>query len=382
MEENINKTWECPKCHSTGNTGRFCTKCGTEKTIVENIEKKEVKKSKAAKVIETIIAIAMIIFFSISLVLVLCPMMTIYDSAKGISDRINFYYFFYTVWANLKISNNTIDVIRAIVSTIAFIAGVGGVYFFAISGLVDSIKVVKTHKDPKYTKSMMGVIGAMFSYYSIIVMLYTEYYSSDGYYVSNSDGSAIALFIMLMIGLLVALMARSLVFAIIDKKPFKIASTIIKFVSIIFIISAVTVSAHLGMTYANNSTSNYFKETLTFFNWAASFLGAGSIAPGITTLIGAITTALALASGIGSLCFSYGSLIDDKRDKKASILSIVFCGLLFITIAMSTATFFLVDVATSYKFVPYEIPTAIILSLLGIIGIVVASSLEKEKKVN
>ncbi len=382
MEEN-NNTWVCPKCHSSGNAGRFCTKCGTENTIEEKLnEKKENKKSKAGKVIETIVAIAMVVFFSFSLVLVLSPMMTMYDSAKGVNDSVDFYYFFYTVWANLKVDGNAINILYAIVSTIVFIAGLGAVYFFAITGLIDSIKVIKTHKDPKYTKSMMGVICAMFSYYSIISMLYTENINRDGYRVNNSNGSAIALFIMLLVMLLVALMARSLVFAIIDKKPFKIAATIIKFVSIIFIISAVEVSTHSGMTYANNSTLNYFKETLTFVNWSVVFFKTGSTSPGITALIGAATIALALAAGICALCLSYGSLMDDKHDKKASILTAVFCGLLFVAITMSTATFFLADISSTSVFVPYELPTAIILSLLGIIGITVASALEKEKKVN
>jgi|GEM_PF-6393710 len=385
MEDKAIETWECPHCHATGNSARFCAKCGAEKPVQEpKAEDKVAKKEKSRRVIETIVAVAMILFFSISLVLVLSPMVQIYDNSVyssgshyGTTYSIYFYYFFYTQWVNLKADSNAIEIIKAVISTIAFVGAVGLTYFFGIKGLIDSIKVIKNHKEPKYTKDMMAVIGTLFGYYTIIAMLHWEDIStSSGLMTGTSDGTAIVLFILLLIFVLAALMARSFVFAIIDKKGFRIAASIIKFVSIIFIISAVTVAAKVGMK--QTLSSNY--REFSFANWALYLvLGSDWTGAAVTSTIAAIFALGALAAGIGALCLSFGSLMDDKRDFKASVFSIAFCALLFLTIAMSTATFFAVPEGSG-KFVPTNTPAAIILSLLGIIGIVVASALEKETK--
>lgn len=375
MEDRAVETWECPSCHATGNTARFCAKCGLEKPVTQSKASSEERKAKSKKVIETIVAIAMIIFFSCSLVLVLSPMAELRDHSS--SYNISFYYYVYTVWANLKNSGEGVETAKALICTFSFIGAVALVYFFGIKGLIDSIKVIKLRKEPKYTKEMMAVIGTMFAYYSIVLLLNNANISNGSGYQSCDSGAGIVLFIMLLCLLLGALMARSFVYAIIDKKPFKIAATIIKFVSIIFIISAVAVSSKLGMKYVSGGTN----LRLSFFNWATSFFGDGSTGPATTTLIAFIATVLGLVAGIGTLCLSYGSLIDDKKDTKAGILAIAYNVFLWIVIALSTATFFLVDVGTA-KFSPLNTPAAIILSLLGIIGTVVAAALEKETKTN
>lgn len=384
MEDKAIETWECPHCHATGNSAKFCAKCGTEKPVSKQTEEdKAAKKEKSRRVIETIVAVAMILFFSISLVLVLCPMVSVYGSSSASGARgdmsydVYFYYFFYTQWVNLKTNGGVIEIIQAVISTIAFIAAVGLTYFFGIKGLIDSIKVIKTHKEPKYTKDMMAVIGTMFGYYAIVTALHNISVSTSTTNLSGSDGAAIILFVMTIVFMLAALMARTFVFAVIDKKGFKIAATVIKFVSIIFIISAVTVAAKVGMEQVASTAS----RRLTFVNWSLYLiLGSDWTGAAVTSTIAAVTGLAAMATGIGALVLSYGSLMDDEKDFKASVFSIAFCALLFITIALSTATFFAVPEGQG-TFMPTGTPASIILSLLGIIGIVVASALEKEKKV-
>lgn len=370
MEEKDIQTWKCPSCGEEENTENFCTKCGAPKPV----EKKEKPKRDVSRAFNTVVSVFMIIFFSTALIYILTPVIELPSSDVG------GYYFLWEAWPYIKNMMNSgstdslvnIEIGRTIAGLIVFLAAAVLVYIHAIRGLVNSIMVLKKNEEVKYSNDLAWVVGTTLVYYGIIYSLYWE---TNNWSVYNGGGKVYAVISMVLV--LISLLIGSFIIGCSTKNGGKIATSTIRFASLIFGLSGTLVAMKGAIRFTNGYTTTSTSFILQAMKQFSKGVPSESLSGAMFIVVGVLIL-LAIVAGAISVSSSFKCLVKEGKSAALTYISgFASAGLIIAALVTSSIFITVIDFGSTTASVTSSLATALTFTLISSVGLIVANLLDR-----